>query len=48
MADGEEREKIGGEYGQMRAIIDIKKLQAYLANNVEVMAAPIQVKQFKA
>lgn len=39
--------KIGGEYGDVRANIDVEKLNAYLVKNVQVMCAPIDVKQFK-
>lgn len=39
--------KIGGEYGKVRANIDIEKLNAYLAKNIEVIRTPVEVKQFK-
>jgi len=39
--------KIGGEYGKVRANIDIDKLNTYLANNVAVVNTPVDVKQFK-
>ncbi|KAF8633366.1 hypothetical protein AX17_004537 [Amanita inopinata Kibby_2008] len=41
------REKIGGEYGEVRASIDIEKLNAYLASATTVVTAPVTVKQFK-
>ncbi|KAG1830153.1 kinase-like domain-containing protein [Suillus variegatus] len=37
----------GGEYGAMRANIDIKKLNTYLEVHVPVVAIPVQVQQFK-
>lgn len=43
----ESNKKIGGEYGNIRANIDIGKLNAYLQQNVPVMKLPIDVKQFK-
>jgi aminoglycoside phosphotransferase (APT) family kinase protein len=39
--------KIGGEYGKVRANIDIEKLNTYLAKNVEAISTPVDVKQFK-
>lgn len=39
--------KIGGEYGEVRANIDVEKLNAYLVKNVQILNAPIDVKQFK-
>lgn len=39
--------KIGGEYGPVRANIDIEKLNAYLAGHVKTVHAPVDVKQFK-
>ncbi|EGN92738.1 hypothetical protein SERLA73DRAFT_98766 [Serpula lacrymans var. lacrymans S7.3] len=39
--------KIGGEYGAVRANIDIDKLNAYLAEHVPAVTAPVDVKQFK-
>ena len=39
--------KIGGEYGEVRASIDINKLNAYLAKNVPAIDPPVDVKQFK-
>ncbi|KAG6840751.1 hypothetical protein C0991_004601 [Blastosporella zonata] len=40
--------KIGGEYGQVRANIDVAKLNAYLAQHASVVKAPVDVKQFKS
>ena len=39
--------KIGGEYGEVRANIDVEKLNKYLDEHVEAVAAPVEVKQFK-
>jgi hypothetical protein len=41
------RTRIGGEFGQVRANIDLEALNAYLAKNVAVINAPVDVKQFK-
>lgn len=43
----EPRSTGGGEYGDVRARIDNDKLNAYLANNVPALTAPVTVKQFK-
>ena len=40
-------EKIGGEFGDVRATIDIEKLNAYLQAHVPQVTAPVTVKQFK-
>jgi len=40
-------EKIGGEYGDVRAVIDVEKLNAYLKVHVPEVSAPVTVKQFK-
>lgn len=40
-------DKIGGEYGNVRAAIDVEKLNVYLATRVLEVAAPVTVKQFK-
>jgi hypothetical protein len=37
----------GGEYGDVRASIDQVKLNAYLANSVPTITAPVTMKQFK-
>jgi hypothetical protein len=39
--------KIGGEYGEIRATIDINTLNAYLAKNTPSIKTPVDVKQFK-
>jgi hypothetical protein len=39
--------KIGGEYGEIRATIDIDNLNAYLAKNTPGIKTPVDVKQFK-
>ena len=39
--------KIGGEYGDVRAAIDLQKLNTYLEACVPEVAAPVTVKQFK-
>ena len=40
-------EKVGGEYGDVRALINIEKLNAYIEAHVPEVAAPVGVKQFK-
>ena len=40
-------QKIGGEYGDVRAVIDVEKLNAYLEAHVPEVTAPVTVKQFK-
>jgi hypothetical protein len=37
----------GGEYGDVRASIDIVKLNEYLANSVPAVTVPVTIKQFK-
>ena len=39
--------KIGGEYGPVRANIDLERLESYLKANVKVIKTPVDVKQFK-
>jgi hypothetical protein len=39
--------KIGGEFGEVRANIDVAALSAYLLKNVKALRGPIDVKQFK-
>lgn len=39
--------KIGGEYGPVRAGIDIDKLNVYLTEHVKAVRTPVDVKQFK-
>ncbi|KAG2153193.1 kinase-like domain-containing protein [Suillus clintonianus] len=38
---------IGGEYGAIRANVDIQELNTYLKSHVPSVAAPVQVQQFK-
>jgi hypothetical protein len=38
---------IGGEYGQVRAPIDLDRLNTYLATNAPSVKTPVSVKQFK-
>ena len=40
-------EKIGGEFGDVRAAIDVEKLSAYLQAHVPEVAAPVTVKRFR-
>lgn len=39
--------KIGGEYGPVRANIDLERLESYLKANVKAIKTPVDVKQFK-
>lgn len=39
--------KIGGQYGEIRAAIDVAKLNQYLVKHVPVIKTPVEVKQFK-
>ncbi|KAH9919375.1 APH-domain-containing protein [Fomitopsis serialis] len=39
--------KIGGEYGPVRANIDVERLESYLAAHVKAIRTPVDVKQFK-
>jgi hypothetical protein len=39
--------KTGGEYGDVRANIDVDRLNAYLAKHVPAVKTPVDVKQFK-
>ena len=39
--------KVGGEYGEVRASIDVDKLNAYLGETAKEIKVPVQVKQFK-
>ncbi|KAF7968618.1 hypothetical protein HWV62_30011 [Athelia sp. TMB] len=48
MAGAEKPQKIGGEYGEVRANIDVHKLNAYLDKHVKAIKTPVDVKQFKA
>jgi len=47
MSGEDQQKKIGGEYGKIRAIIDVEKLNAFLSENVEVIQTPVDVEQFK-
>ncbi|KAJ3486520.1 hypothetical protein NLI96_g4167 [Meripilus lineatus] len=47
MSKSSQNKKIGGEYGEIRANIDIGRLNAYIAKNVPLMKGPVEVKQFK-
>ena len=38
---------VGGEYGDVRAVIDIPSLNAYLAEKASAIKPPVAVKQFK-
>jgi hypothetical protein len=40
-------QKVGGEYGDVRATIDLASLNRYLVDHCPFMKAPVQVKQFK-
>ncbi len=40
-------QKIGGEIGEIRASIDVSKLNAYIEKFVPAICAPVVVKQFK-
>lgn len=39
--------RIGGEYGSVRAVFDVDKLNAYLKTHVPAVTPPVAVKQFK-
>ncbi|KAI0827964.1 kinase-like protein [Trametes gibbosa] len=39
--------KIGGEYGEVRAGIDVGRLNAYLVAHAPAVKAPVDIKQFK-
>lgn len=43
----DEPKKIGGDYGEIRANIDISGLNAYLAQHAPSIKTPVDVKQFK-
>ena len=44
---GSQAQKIGGEIGDVRASIDVDKLNEYIRAHVSVIRAPVSVKQFK-
>jgi hypothetical protein len=39
--------KVGGEYGDIRANIDVHRLNTYIAAHVPAVKAPVSIKQFK-
>jgi len=39
--------RIDGEYGAVRAVFDVEKLNAYLKTHVPSVTPPVVVKQFK-
>ncbi|EPQ55195.1 APH-domain-containing protein [Gloeophyllum trabeum ATCC 11539] len=39
--------KIGGEFGEIRAVIDIDSLNLYIADHIPQIKTPVAVKQFK-
>lgn len=41
------QKKIGGEYGEIRATIDVQKLNTFLAKTTPDIKVPVEVKQFK-
>lgn len=47
MSNSPAKQRVGGEYGAVRANIDVPKLEAYLAKNVKGLQPPLDVKQFK-
>jgi hypothetical protein len=47
MSNEDQLKKIGGEYGKVRAVIDMPRLNAYLAKHVKAINTPVEVKQFK-
>ena len=47
MVSGYGEAPAGGEYGDVRAPIDNDRLNAYLANNVSALTAPVTIGQFK-
>lgn len=38
---------VGGEYGEIRASIDVARLDRYIEERVPAVKAPVRVKQFK-
>ena len=47
MSSSNPGQKIGGEYGEVRANIDVDRLNKYLDDHVKEVVAPVEVKQFK-
>ena len=43
----QQKKKIGGEYGEIRANIDVDRLNEWLKERVPAVKAPVAVKQFK-
>lgn len=41
------KKQIGGEYGEIRASINVTQLNMYLLSHVPVVNVPVTVKQFK-
>lgn len=44
---GGTQKKIGGEFGEVRANIDVESLHKYLEKHVKRVTLPVGVKQFK-
>ena len=47
MSSSNPGQKIGGEYGEVRANIDVDRLNKYLDDHVKEVIVPVEVKQFK-
>ncbi|KAJ3572099.1 hypothetical protein NP233_g3308 [Leucocoprinus birnbaumii] len=47
MSGSTPEKKIGGEYGEIRASINVENLNAYLTKHTPSIKAPVDVKQFK-
>lgn len=47
MSDGTSKNQIGGEYGNIRASINVDHLNVYLAKSTPSIKTPVDVKQFK-
>ncbi|THH18532.1 hypothetical protein EW146_g2467 [Bondarzewia mesenterica] len=47
MTNVNQSKKIGGEIGEVRAAINLERLNAYLTEKVPSIKAPVEVKQFK-
>ncbi|KXN87459.1 Acyl-CoA dehydrogenase family member 11 [Leucoagaricus sp. SymC.cos] len=47
MSTSTPKKKIGGEYGEIRASINVNSLNAYLTKNTPQIKTPVDVKQFK-
>ena len=41
------KKEIGGEYGEVRANIDVNSLNVYFSKHTPSLKAPVDVKQFK-